>query len=99
MSENQGKDMIKKLTKKTKSNYKKVKKMFNRKRNRQNEDTQQHGNNEIKDDSSPDTDKSSNLQPNQPVEGNREIKHKNESIEEPGKKILKKEIGHGDDSS
>ncbi|CAB5381298.1 unnamed protein product [Rhizophagus irregularis] len=73
--------------------------MFKRKRNIPNEDIQQHGNNEIKEE---ETDTSSNLQQNQPVEGNREIKHKNESIdEEPEKKRPRKEkeIRHGDDSS
>ncbi|PKY54764.1 hypothetical protein RhiirA4_475490, partial [Rhizophagus irregularis] len=45
------------------------------------------------------TDTSSNLQQNQPVEGNREIKHKNESIDEEPEKKRPREIGHGDDSS
>ncbi|CAB4491915.1 unnamed protein product [Rhizophagus irregularis] len=73
--------------------------MFKRKRNIPNGNIQQHGNNEIKEE---ETDMSSNLQQNQPVEGTREIKHKNESIdEEPEKKRPRKEkeIEHGDDSS
>ncbi|CAB5380728.1 unnamed protein product [Rhizophagus irregularis] len=62
--------------------------MIKRKRNIPNENIQQHGNNEIKEE---ETDTSSNLQQNQPVEGNREIKHKNESIdEEPEKKRPRK---------
>ncbi|RGB26397.1 hypothetical protein C1646_721283, partial [Rhizophagus diaphanus] len=99
MSENQGENKLQKFKKKFKNSYKKVRKMIKRKRNIPNEDIQQHGNNEIKEE---ETDTSSNLQQNQPVEGNREIKHKNESIdEEPEKKRLRreKEIGHGDDSS
>ncbi|CAB4491813.1 hypothetical protein RhiirA1_417102 [Rhizophagus irregularis] len=96
MSENQGENKLQKFKKKVKNSFKK---MFKRKRNIPNEDIQQHGNNEIKEE---ETDTSSNLQQNQPVEGNREIKHKNESIdEEPEKKRPRKEkeIRHGDDSS
>ncbi|CAB5381441.1 unnamed protein product [Rhizophagus irregularis] len=99
MSENQEKYKLQKFKKKVKNSYKKAKKMFKRKRNIPNENIQQHGNNEIKEE---ETDTSSNLQQNQPIEGNREIKHKNESIdEEPEKKRPRKEkeIEHDDDSS
>ncbi|CAB4434622.1 unnamed protein product [Rhizophagus irregularis] len=92
MSENQGENKLKKVAKKV---IKKVKKMFKRKRNIPNENIQQLGNNEIKEE---ETDTSSNLQQNQPVEGNREIKRKNENIDEEPEKKKQKEI-HGDDSS
>ncbi|CAB4381795.1 unnamed protein product [Rhizophagus irregularis] len=68
MSENQEKYKLQKFKKKVKNSYKKAKKMFKRKRNIPNENIQQHGNNEIKEE---ETDMSSNLQQNQPVEGTR----------------------------